>query len=88
MAQHRGALDEAKEHLDRARLAFLSIRAAFEVARTDLRLAEVACEQGEYQAANVHALEAYRRFTKLQVPVYIQHAERWAASRGLDLESS
>lgn len=88
VAQQRGSLDEAREHFDRARRTFSSIRAVFEVAHTHLHLAEMACEQGEYQAATVDALEAYHRFIKLQVPVYIQYTKRWAIRRGLDLESS
>ncbi len=72
VAQRGGRLDDAREHLERAMRTFLLIRASFEVARTQLHLAEVACEQGVYHAASIHALEAYRRFTKLQVPVYIE----------------
>ncbi|ETW92624.1 MAG: hypothetical protein ETSY1_42825, partial [Candidatus Entotheonella factor] len=88
VAQRRGALEEAREHLDHAVRAFLSIRASFEVARTQLHLAEVACEQGEYQTASVHALDAYHRFTKLKVPIYIRHTQTWAASWGLALDGA
>lgn len=85
VAQQRGALEASREHLNNAVRAFLSVRASFEVARTQLQLAEVACEQDEPQAATVHAWEAYHRFTTLKVPVYIRHVETWAASRGLAL---
>ena len=87
VAQKRGMMDVAREYLDRAMRDFLSIRASFEVARTQLRLAEVGCEQDEYQAARVCALDAYHRFTKLEVPTYIQYTKTWATSRGLILDA-
>ncbi len=85
VAQQRGALDASREHLNNAVRAFLAVRASFEVARTQLRLAEVACEQDEPQAATIHAWEAYQRFNTLRVPVYLRHTKAWSASRGLAL---
>ncbi len=85
VAQERGALDVSREHLNHAVRTFLSIRASFEVARTQLQLAEIACEQDEPRAATVYAWEAYHRFTALKVTVYMRHTETWAASRGLEL---
>jgi hypothetical protein len=76
------------EHFHVALQAFATLQASFEVARTQLALAEVAYQQGDMEMATEHLQEAYQQFTSLDVATYVQRTEQRAAELGLPLPGS
>jgi tetratricopeptide (TPR) repeat protein len=83
-----GHYNEAQRHFHVALRAFTTLQASFEVARTQLALAEVAYQQGGHDMATAHLREAYQQFTSLDVAAYVQHTQQRAAELGLPLPCS
>ena len=71
--------DDAQHHYNLSLRAFTTVQASFEVARTQLALADVAYQRGALDMASDHIREAYQRFTDLNVPVYVQRVTELAA---------
>lgn len=83
-----GHYNEAQQRFQVALQAFTTLQASFEVARTQLALAEVAYQQGGHDRATEHLREAYQQFTSLGVAAYVQRTEQRAAELGVPLPDS
>jgi tetratricopeptide (TPR) repeat protein len=78
VAQARGALGDANDHLREALRAFEAAEAAFEIARTHLDLAMLARARGDAGATATHLAEAAGHFRALGVPRWLERVERQA----------
>jgi transcriptional regulator with AAA-type ATPase domain/tetratricopeptide (TPR) repeat protein len=78
IAQARGALDDAHDHLHEALRAFEAVEAGFEIARTHLELAELARARVDAGATTAHLAEADRRFRALGLPRWLERVEQLA----------
>jgi tetratricopeptide (TPR) repeat protein len=85
VAQARGRLAEAEDHLTEALRAFSAIPARYEVARTQLLLGELAHARGTRDAASAHLQEAYALFTALRVPHFTEYTAKLANQLGIEL---
>ena len=83
IAEASSALDEAEGHLTDALRTYESIAAEFELGRTHLELAGLAGRQGERARVQAHLAPARRTFERLDVPRYVEQAERLASELGL-----
>jgi DNA-binding NtrC family response regulator/tetratricopeptide (TPR) repeat protein len=84
IAQDRGALGDAQDHLREALGAFEKVESGFEVARTHLDLAALAHARGDARATATHLAEAVRHFRTLGVPRWVERVEEriraWGAA--------
>jgi tetratricopeptide (TPR) repeat protein len=87
VAQTRGAVVEAEQHLGAALEIFLSFHSRFEAGRTRLFLASCAHARGDYLAASSHVKAAHAAFGAVRVPKYVEHAEAVARELGADLSA-
>ena len=78
IAQARGTLDDAHDHLHEALRAFESVEAGFEIARTHLDLAELARARVDTGVAAAHLAEADRRFRTLGLSRWVERVEQLA----------
>jgi tetratricopeptide (TPR) repeat protein len=85
IAQARGALGDAGDHLREALRVFEAVEARFEVARTRLDLAALAHARGQSTACAEHLAEAHREFQALAVPRWVERAEACARDWGIVL---
>jgi tetratricopeptide (TPR) repeat protein len=83
-----GNYNDAQQHFEGALQAFSTLQVSFEVARTQLALAEVTYQQGGRTMATAHLRDAYQQFTSLDVSVYVQRTEQRAAELRLPLLGS
>ncbi|MDH3601347.1 MAG: hypothetical protein OEU26_17155, partial [Candidatus Tectomicrobia bacterium] len=83
-----GNYDEAQQHFQAALRAFTTLQASFEVARTQLALAEGAYQQGDHEMVTTSLRDAYQRFTSLDVSAYVQRTKQRAAALGISLAGS
>jgi tetratricopeptide (TPR) repeat protein len=83
IAQATDAMAEARQHLTEALTTFAAMPARFEVGRTHLALAELACHHSDHEAMTIHVTEAYHLFTTLGVPAYVRRAMQQARAYGL-----
>jgi tetratricopeptide (TPR) repeat protein len=82
IAQDRGALGDAEDHLQEALRAFEAVEAAFEVARTRFDLAALAHARGQPGVRAAHLAEAGRHFRTLGVPHWVERVEQHARTWG------
>jgi DNA-binding NtrC family response regulator/tetratricopeptide (TPR) repeat protein len=82
VAEARGSLDDAWDHLRSALEAFEGMEAGFEIARTHAALAELARARGDGPAVEAHLEEARRRFRALGLPRWTARVEALAAELG------
>jgi tetratricopeptide (TPR) repeat protein len=75
----------AAAHLQEALDTFSAIHSQFELARTHLDLAALACDQGNQDSATTHLSTAHAWFKKLQVPKWIERTEHLAQEYGVTL---
>jgi hypothetical protein len=75
IARAEGDRAGAHQHLRDARAAFAEVPAPFEVARTDLDLAELSRSTGDPATAARHAGDALKTFAELRAPRYVERAE-------------
>ena len=84
IAQARGALGDAHDHLREALGAFEAVEAGYEIARTWFDLAGLAHARGDASATAAHLAEAARRFRALGVPRWVERVEErvraWGAA--------
>jgi len=85
--QSANDLDGARGHLEEARRTFAAMDARFEVARTDLALAEVARAAGDPRAAGDALRAALAAFSDLGVPAYVARGEGLARAWALGLDA-
>jgi tetratricopeptide (TPR) repeat protein len=85
IAQARGALADAEEHLEEALRTFTATEASFELARTRLDLAAVTWARGRREAAAMLLAEAHRQFRALDLPRWVERAESHAGDWGIAL---
>jgi tetratricopeptide (TPR) repeat protein len=85
VAQARGALADAEDHLGEALRAFEAVEAAFEIARTHLDLAALGQVRGRLETATTHLGEAHRKFRALGLTRWAEHVEERARDWGLPL---
>lgn len=78
VAQARGALGDAHDHLREALRAFERVEAAFEIARTRLDLAGLAHAWGDAGGTATHLAEAERGFRAVGVLRWVERAEKRA----------
>ena len=83
IAQARGALGDAHDHLREALGAFEAVEAEFEIARTRLDLAVLAHARGDASATAAHLAEAARRFRALGVPRWVERVEEHIRAWGV-----
>ncbi len=83
IAQARGALGDAHDHLREARGAFEAVEAEFEIARTWFDLAALAHARGDASATAAHLAEAARRFRALGVPRWVERVEEHVRAWGV-----
>ena len=75
VAQARGALGDAHEHLREALRAFEGVEAEFEIARSRFDLAGLAHARGDASETAAHLAEASRRFHALGIPRWVERVE-------------
>jgi DNA-binding NtrC family response regulator/tetratricopeptide (TPR) repeat protein len=84
IAQARGALEDAEEHLAEALRTFAAGESAYELARTRFDLAALAHARGQADARAAHLEEAHRQFRTLAVPRWVErveeHIRAWGAA--------
>jgi class 3 adenylate cyclase/tetratricopeptide (TPR) repeat protein len=85
IAAETGDMREAEEWFREALESFSSIQAPFEVGRTFLDLALLARQEGNPDKTAQCLGEAYRLFTELRVPKYVEKTERLAGELALPL---
>ena len=85
IAQARGALSDAEEHLIQAHETFASIQSQYELGRTHLDLAAIARARRNQEAVTTHLREAHRLFTTLRVPRYVQRTAELAKEFGVSV---
>ena len=76
IAQARGDYPSAAQHLHEALHTFTTLHARYEIARTHLLLAELACQQDNREALTSHLSDAHSLFQLLRVPKYIARIEQ------------
>ena len=85
IAQARGALGDAEDHLGEALRAFEAVEAGFEIARTRFDLAALWRARGRRDARAAHLAEAHRHFRALEPPRWVERAEERARDWGVPL---
>jgi tetratricopeptide (TPR) repeat protein len=85
VAQARGALADAEEHLEEALRTFTATEAGFELARTRLDLAAIVWAQGRRETGATLLVEAHRQFRALDVPRWVERAAERAREWGIAL---
>jgi DNA-binding NtrC family response regulator/tetratricopeptide (TPR) repeat protein len=85
IAQARGALGDAEDHLREALRAFEVVEAAFEVARTRFDLAALAHVRGNPEGTGAYLGEARRRFGTLGLPRWVEQVDERARDWGVSL---
>lgn len=85
IATAEGAHAEARRYLDQAGATFESLHARYDVARTRLDLAALAHACGAPDEAAAQLAEARRGLVALNVPRYVERAERLARELGVAL---
>jgi tetratricopeptide (TPR) repeat protein len=80
-----GDYEGAAEHFRQALKGFADLQVPFEVARTRLDLALLARDQGDAGEAARGLAEAYRLFSRLQTPRYLERVEQLADRLALPL---
>ena len=85
IAQARGALGDAEEHLEEALRTFTATEAGFELARTRFDLAALAWARGRRETGATHLAEAHRQFRALGLPRWVERAEERARDWGVPL---
>jgi len=83
VARARGALAEAREHLESALDLFASVDTRFQVARMRLMLADLCHAAGDKETATGHVQAALETFRRLRVPLYVERAESMSATLGV-----
>jgi tetratricopeptide (TPR) repeat protein len=78
IAQARGALGDAHDHLQEALRAFEGAEASFEIARTRLDLASLAHVRGDPRSLETHLAEAERGFHALGVSRWVERVQERA----------
>jgi hypothetical protein len=79
VAVARGLVTEAIALLDQALATFTETGSRYELARTHLELASIVWGSGDRAAAYRHLAAAHGLFKELDVPRYVERAERLAA---------
>ena len=82
IAQARGALGDAHDHLREALRAFEASEAGFEIARTRFDLAALARARGDASATVACLAEAARHFRALGIPRWVERVEEHVRAWG------
>jgi tetratricopeptide (TPR) repeat protein len=81
IAQAMGDYPSAAQYLQEALRTFTTLQAQYEIARTHLLLAELACQQDNREALAIYLSAAHSLFQRLHVPYYLAHIEQLMSSR-------